>query len=253
MINVLVNGCNGRMGQEVIKQLDNYPELFLSCGFDKFDNGQNTFNVYQNISDIADPVDVIIDFSVPESTLNILEYALKIHKPIVIATTGFSDDELQKIKEYSKEIPIFQSSNMSYDINLMCKLLKNLAPLLSNTDIEITETHHNRKIDAPSGTAILLANSINEALDNKLNYNFNRFDTKQKRQKNEIGFSSIRGGNIVGEHSVQFFGEYETFEIKHTTYSRTVFADGALKACEFIVKQPTGFYNMDDLININKM
>ncbi len=250
MINVLVNGCNGRMGQEVIKQMEQYPELFLSCGFDKFDNGLNTFHVYNNIQDIKDDVDVIVDFSVPVATFNILEFARKEKIPIVIATTGFSDEELNKIKEYSKEIPIFKSSNMSYDINLMCKLLEFLSPLLKDSDIEITETHHNRKIDAPSGTALLLADSINKSLDNKLHYNFNRFESKSKRDKNEIGFSSIRGGNIVGEHTVQFFSENETFEIKHTSYSRSVFADGALKACKFIIDKPNGLYSMNDLIEI---
>ena len=248
MINVLINGCNGRMGQEIVKEIDNFPELFLSCGFDKYDQGLNTFPVFQNIDNIVEPVDVIVDFSIPEATFNILNYAKKFKKPVVIATTGFSDEQLQIIEEYSKEIPIFKSSNMSFDINLMCNLLEQLAPLLKNTDIEIIETHHHNKIDSPSGTALLLANSINKSLGNKLKYNFNRFEQKSKRDKNEIGFSSIRGGNIVGEHTVKFFGEYETFEIKHTSYSRSVFAEGALKACMFIYGKPAGFYNMEDLI-----
>ena len=252
MINVLVNGCNGRMGQEVIKQMDNFPELFLSCGFDRTDDGLNTFPVFTTIQDISEPVDVIIDFSVPESTFNILEYALAKEIPIVIATTGFSDEQIKKLELASKNIPIFQSANMSYDINLMCEILKKLTPHFKDADIEIVETHHNRKLDAPSGTALLLANSINEANGNHMKYVFDRFNKKQKREKNEIGFSSIRGGNIVGEHSVLFFGENETFELKHTTYSRSVFAEGALKACEFIVKQPVGFYHMEDLVGFKK-
>ena len=250
MINVLINGCNGKMGQEVINQLDNFPNLFLSCGFDRLDTGLTTFPVFTSIKDITEPVDVIVDFSVPEATFNILDFALEKHIPIVIATTGFSDEQFKKIESASKNIPIFQSANMSYDINLMCKILSQLAPFFKDSDIEIIETHHSRKLDAPSGTALLLADSINKANGNNMKYVFDRFDKHQKREKNEIGFSSIRGGNIVGEHSVQFFGEFETFEIKHTSYSRNVFAEGALKAAKFIVNQSVGLYNMEDMCSI---
>jgi len=249
MINVLVNGCNGRMGQEVIKQMDQYSDMLLSCGFDINDKGLNTFPVYQKLEDIKDPVDVIIDFSIPVSTLNILEFALKNKIPMVIATTGFSEEEKEKIKQASNNIPIFQSANMSFDINLMSKILAEIAPLLKNTDIEIIETHHNQKKDAPSGTALLLADSINRSLGNSMNYTFDRHNLHKKRNTNEIGFSAIRGGNIVGEHTVKFFGEHETFEITHTSYSRTVFADGALKAARFLVNQPSGFYNMNNLVS----
>ncbi len=137
---------------------------------------------------------------------------------------------------------------MSYDINLMCKILAELAPLLKGADIEITETHHRNKVDAPSGTALLLADSINEALGNKMKYVYDRHDLSRKREDNEIGFTSIRGGNIVGEHTVQFFSPYETFEIKHTSYSRTVFAEGAIKAAIFIANKPNGLYTMNDLL-----
>lgn len=249
MINVLVNGCNGRMGKEVIKQMSEYPDMILSCGFDINDTGLNAFPVYQKLEDIKSPVDVIIDFSVPVSTLNILEFAMQNKIPIVIATTGFSKEEKNKITQSSNIIPIFQSANMSFTINLMSKILAQISPLLKNTDIEIIETHHNMKKDAPSGTALLLAHSINKSLNNTMKYTFNRHDINKKREKNEIGFSSIRGGNIVGEHTVNFFGLYETFEISHKTYSRTVFADGALKAAKFLINQPIGFYDMNDLID----
>ena len=248
MINVLVNGCNGRMGQEVIKQIDSYPDLVFIGGLDRENTGVYTFPIYTDINTIPKDVNVIIDFSVPKATLNILPYASKNNIPMVIATTGFSKEEESKILEYSNTIPIFKSANMSFDINLMSKILYELAPLLKDTDIEITETHHNRKIDSPSGTALLLANSINSSLGNKMNYVYDRHNKSEKRKKDEIGFSSIRGGNIVGEHTVQFFGEHETFEIKHTTYSRSVFADGAIKATQFIADKPAGFYNMNDLI-----
>ena len=180
MINVLVNGCNGRMGQEVIKQMDQYPDMVLSCGFDVFDKGLNTFPVYQKFEDIKDPVDIIIDFSVPVSTLNILDFAIENKIPIVIATTGFSEEEKEKIKQSSNIIPIFQSANMSFDINLMSKIVSEIAPLLKNTDIEIIETHHNQKKDAPSGTALLLADSINESLGNNMKYTFDRHSSNEK-------------------------------------------------------------------------
>ena len=249
MINVLVNGCNGRMGKEVIKQITIYPNMALSCGVDVNDNALNQFPVYENIEDINSPVDIIIDFSVPASTINILEFAVKNKIPTVIATTGFSTEEKEKIKNAGKIIPVFQSANMSFDINLMAKIVAKLAVLLEDADIEIIETHHNTKKDAPSGTSLLLADSINKSLDNKMKYIFDRHSTNKKREKDEIGFSSIRGGNIIGEHSVKFFTLNETFEITHTSYSRSVYADGAIKAAEFLLSKPVGFYNMNDLIN----
>ncbi len=152
------------------------------------------------------------------------------------------------LKLYSKKIPVFQSANMSYDICLMKKIVAEVTKALSNTDIEIIETHHNRKVDAPSGTALLLADSINSVLKDKKEYNFDRLSKREKRSNKEIGFSSIRGGNIVGEHTVRFFGESETFEITHKAYSRAVFAEGALKAARFIIEKENGYYKMEDMI-----
>lgn len=249
MINILLNGCNGRMGKEVIKQTSEYPNMNISCGFDINDDDLNTFPIYKKIEDIKKYVDVIIDFSAPISTLNILEFALKKKIPIVIATTGFSEEEKEKIKKASKIIPIFQSANMSFYINLMAQILEKITPLFKDTDIEIIETHHNNKKDAPSGTALFLADSINKSLNNTMTYTFDRHSQNEKRNKNEIGFSCIRGGNIVGTHTVKFFGLDETFEITHTSYSRSVFADGALKAAEFLVTKSVGYYNMNDLIS----
>ena len=248
MIKVLINGCNGKMGQEVLNAINNNEKFEVLNGVDLKENPEYNFPVYTSTDEIKEKPDVIIDFSVPVATMKILEYAKENKVPIVIATTGLSDDQKQKIKEYSKTIPIFQSANMSYDINLMKKIVAEVAKNLNQTDIEIVETHHNRKIDSPSGTALLLADSINNALDNKMEYNFNRFQNREKRKKNEIGFSSIRGGNIVGEHTVIFFGENESFEITHKAYSRGVFAEGALKGAEYIVGKENGYYSMDDII-----
>lgn len=248
MINVFVNGCNGRMGRTVISQIENFDNLNLIGGFDITKDDTATFPIFNDFKDIDVKIDVIVDFSYITMTLDMLEYASKNHIPIVIATTGFTAEQENRIKEYSKKLPIFKSSNMSFDINLMSRIVAEVAKKLSNADIEIIETHHNQKKDAPSGTALLLADAINEVFDNKKEYVFDRHSKSEKRSSNEIGFSSIRGGNIVGEHTVQFFSPYETFEIKHTSYSRNLFADGALKAAEFLVNQPNGFYNMNDLV-----
>ena len=249
MVKVLINGCNGKMGQELanLVKIDN--DCVLVGGLDKEQTGEFTFPVYTDYNNIIEEADVIIDFSVPVATMNVLEYAKQKHIPIVIATTGFSSEQEAEILKYSKEIPIFKSANMSLDINLMCRIVANLAQILKGNDIEIIETHHNRKIDSPSGTAMLLADSINKALNNSMSYEFNRHDKHEKRAKNEIGISSVRGGNIVGEHSVIFFSENESFEIKHTAYSRSLFADGALKAAKFMVngKFSNGLYDMNDI------
>lgn len=248
MIKVLVNGCNGKMGQEVIQQINNDNEFEVACGFDKEKIKEYNFNVYTDIKDIKEKIDVIIDFSVPKATMNILEFAKKNKIPIVIATTGLSKEELDTIKDNSKEIPIFQSVNMSFDISLMKKIVSEVARAIPDTDIEIIETHHNRKIDSPSGTALLLAKSINDALGNTKKYDLNRFNKREKRSKDDIGFSSIRGGNIVGEHTVSFFGEFETFEITHRAYSRGIFAKGALKGAKYIITQKNGLFTMDDIV-----
>lgn len=249
MINVFVNGCNGRMGQIVVSQILKSENLNYVGGFDIKKDSTSNFPCFDNIDNINVPIDVIIDFSYVDGTFNILNYALRKQIPIVIATTGFSKEQEDRILEYSKNIPIFKSANMSYDICLMSKIVTEVAKKLTDADIEIVETHHNQKVDSPSGTALLLANAINNSVVDKKEYVFDRHTKKEKRSKNEIGFSSIRGGNIVGEHSVQFFSQYETFEIKHTAYSRELFADGALKASEFIVKQKENrIYDMNDLM-----
>lgn len=236
------------MGAEIIDAVSKDDVLKIVCGIDVEENETNSFPIYNNFNKIKEKIDVIIDFSIPVATFNMLEYAKTNKIPVVIATTGFSKEELNKICEFSKVIPIFRSSNMSLDINLMADIVRRVSKVLSNTDIEIIETHHNRKIDAPSGTAILLADAINEAFEEKKTYNFGRFQNKAKRSKNEIGFSSIRGGNIVGEHTVKFFGDNETFEITHTSYSRQVFAEGAINAAKFIANKPTGLFGMNDLL-----
>ena len=208
----------------------------------------NGVPVYNDLSKIKEHIDVIVDFSHVHATLEILKFADSNHIPVVIATTGFNSEQENILKDYSKHLPIFRSANMSFDVNLMCKIVAEIAPLLVGSDVEITETHHRNKVDAPSGTALLLADHINEALGGKMRYVYNRHDLSQKRGDDEIGITSVRGGNIVGEHTVQFFGKNDTFEIKHTSYSRSVFAEGAVKAVRFIADKADGMYGMKNLV-----
>jgi len=251
MIKVLINGCNGKMGQEVAQAISRNDNFQTICGVDKTDTGDNKFPVYTDTNQIKEEPDIIIDFSIPIATFKILEYAVNKKIPVVIATTGFNDEEILKIKEYSKQIPIFQSGNMSYEVILMSHIVSEVAKILKNSDIEIVETHHNRKVDAPSGTALMLADSINKVLNNEKYYEYNRHAKREKRNPKEIGIHSIRGGNIVGKHSITFFSETESFEITHTAQSRGVFADGSLRAAEFLVVQDPGFYNMNNIFEKN--
>lgn len=247
MLQVLVNGACGRMGREVISQITNSPLFELACGIDtKLD--ELCFPIYKSPYDVKETVDVIIDFSVPEASLSVLKYAKEKHIPIVIATTGFSKEQENIIADTANYIPIFKSANMSYEINLIANLLSKIATSLSDSDIEIVETHHRNKIDAPSGTALLLADSINNALNNTMDYCYSRHERRKKRTDKEIGFSCIRGGTEAGKHSVLFLGENETLEISHTVTSRSVFAKGALKATEFIINKQNGLYSMKNII-----
>lgn len=245
---ILVNGCNGKMGQEVERQIKLTEDVDVLCGFDRADSGDNSFPVFTNIEDIDLIPDVIIDFSAPALTFKILEFAKNNNIPTVIATTGFTDKEMEQIEQISKLIPIFKSANMSYEINLMSKIVCEIATKLREADIEIVETHHNRKVDSPSGTALLLANDINQALDNEKEFVYDRHSKREARQKKEIGISSIRGGTEVGKHSVIFFGDNESFEITHNCTSRSVFANGAIKAAKFLEHKNPGLYNMNDLL-----
>ena len=248
MIKVLINGINGKMGQEVLTAINNSSDFEVCCGVDKFSATSFPFPIYSNTNNIIEKPDIIIDFSTPDATMNILEYAKQNAIPIVIATTGFSQDQLLKIDEYYKFIPIFKSSNMSYEVNIMADIVAKLAKQLPDSNIEIIETHHKNKIDSPSGTALILADSINNALDNKMDYQYNRQILKQKRPENEIGIHSIRGGTEVGKHTVMFLGKNESFEITHTVTSRSIFANGALKAAKFLLNPGNGLYSMKDLI-----
>jgi 4-hydroxy-tetrahydrodipicolinate reductase len=236
------------MGQEVLKQINNSDKFSVIAGVDITSIDTRCFPIYNNVSEIKEKPDVIIDFSVPKASLKILEYASKKHIPIVIATTGLSEEDMNIVKKEANNLPIFKSANMSYEINLMADIVSKLATQLQDSDIEIIETHHNKKIDSPSGTALILADKINDALGDKMNYEYNRHEKHEPRSKKEIGIHSIRGGTEVGKHTVIFFGENESLEITHNVTSRSIFAKGALKAAKFIVEQKNGLYDMKDLI-----
>ena len=232
-IKVIVWGCSGYMGSVVRNLLQDSETLEYLCGIDI--DSTNSWEC---------GADVVIDFSSPEGTMQMLKFATEFKVPAVIATTGFTPEHEKEINKASKVIPVFKSANMSFEVALLKNTLKKLANQLSDSDIEIVEVHNNRKKDAPSGTAKLLADSINSGLDEPRKIVYGR---EGKRQKDEIGIASLRGGNIVGEHSVNFFNQFETLKITHIAHTRDVFAAGSLKAAEFIVKQQPGLYTMDDL------
>ena len=248
MVRVLINGCNGKMGKVLAGEIDQTPDIETLCGVDRQDTGDNKFPVFTDFESIVEKPDVIIDFSVPEASLKMLDYAVCEKIPVVIATTGFSDEENAKIMEASSLIPVFKSANMSYEINLLSKLVAEISTKLTDSDIEIVETHHNQKIDAPSGTALLLANSINEARNNEMNYEYNRHAKREKRSKNEIGIHSLRGGTECGKHSIFFFGKNESLELTHNVNSRAVFASGAIKAAFFTILKEPGLYDMNSML-----
>jgi len=251
MKKVLLSGCNGHMGKIVKRLIDEHPDFAVICGFDLFTGQELSYPVYDNVKDLASQIDVsferpdvIIDFSLPSGTSNILQIALECEIPIVIATTGINDI-MGDICKVSKYVPVFQSANMSFEVALLHKVVQIIAPNLSGADIEITETHHRRKVDAPSGTALSLASAIDNALFNRKDIIYGRAG---KRKASEIGIASLRGGNVPGTHTVHFFGDFETLEITHTVHSRDVFAAGAIKAAEFLLQQSPGLYNMESLI-----
>ncbi|WP_077367157.1 4-hydroxy-tetrahydrodipicolinate reductase [Anaerosalibacter sp. Marseille-P3206] len=249
MIKVLINGYCGTMGKVIANEIEAEDNMKVVAGVDKKAiNLQDDINLYNDIKDCKEEIDLIIDFSHPSSLPSLLEYAINKNVPIVMGTTGLSDEDINSIKNASKKIPVFYSANMSLGINLLVSIVKNISPILNDTfDIEIIEKHHNKKIDAPSGTAYMIANAINSELDNSKEYVFDRHAKSQARNKNEIGIHSIRGGTIVGEHSVIYAGTDEVIEIKHSASSKKIFAQGAIKAAKFLYNKECGFYNMENL------
>jgi 4-hydroxy-tetrahydrodipicolinate reductase len=250
MTNIILRGCNGKMGQVITDIVEADEKAVIAAGVDVTQNRINKYPVYQNFSRCKEAADVIIDFSAPVNLEEMLEFAVKRKIGIVLCTTGFTKEQLVLIEDAARNIPIFRSANMSMGINLITKLLKEAAAILAEAgfDIEIVEKHHNKKADAPSGTALALADAMNEVLNNEYDYKYDRSGERIARNKKEIGISAVRGGTIVGEHEVIFAGTDEVIEIKHTAYSKAIFAKGAVQAAKFLPGKPAGVYQMSDLM-----
>lgn len=250
MINILMSGCNGKMGQVITRLASLSDNVKIVAGFDINDNIKNTYPVFSNLEKCDARIDVIIDFSNPMAFDTILQYSLKHKVPLVMATTGLSQQQISRLKEAAGIIPVFFSANMSLGVNLLIDLVKKAARVLEqNFDIEIVEKHHNQKLDAPSGTALAIADAINSELSQKQEYVYDRHSRRKKRSKTEIGIHAVRGGTIVGDHSVIFAGTDEIIEINHTAMSKEIFGVGALRAAKFLYDKKAGLYSMDCLID----
>lgn len=256
MVNVLIWGIGGRLGKTVLECLKKNTNATAVGGVDKFAKKEDfDIPVFNSVSEINVKPDVIIDFSRAEAVYDILPYSKENNIPVVLCTTGYNEIQLDYINEMSKSVAIFKSANMSLGVNLLIDLVKKATQLLGeNFDIELIEQHHNVKVDSPSGTALAIANAINEEMNNTLEYKFGRHDNNSRRQKNELGIHAVRGGTVVGKHEVLFLGNDETITIKHEASSKAVFAEGAIKAGIYLTSvKKAGIYNMSDLIaSINK-
>jgi len=251
MTKIIMHGCNGKMGQVITDICNHDPECEIVAGIDISDHIKtNPYPVFKTVKDCNVEADVVIDFSTATCVDALLDWCKEKRLPLVLCTTALSDETVNKVMLYSKEVAILRSANMSVGINMLLKELKNVASLLapSGFDIEIVEKHHNQKIDAPSGTALALADSINESLGNEYNYVFDRTVKREKRSQKEIGISAVRGGSIVGEHEVIFAGRDEVITITHTAYSKALFANGAVMAAKFLKGKPAGLYDMSKVI-----
>lgn len=249
MINILMAGCNGRMGQVIAAAVKERDDAAIVCGVDTYDGIKNDFPVYPDFKGIAEKVDVIIDFSNPSALSGLLGYAVENNVPCVLCTTGYSNDQIADIDAAAEKIAVFRSGNMSLGINLLIEISKMAAKVFgSDFDIEIVEKHHNKKIDAPSGTALMIADEISTVMDIEPEYVYDRHCVRKKRDKKEVGISSVRGGTIVGEHDVIFAGDNEVLTISHQAQSRSLFAIGALNAAVFLADKAAGSYNMSDLL-----
>ena len=249
MLKIGLCGCNGRMGKVITDIVSKKENMRIVAGFDAYTEKLADYPVYADPKEFTGECDVVIDFSNPASLDGLLSYCKEHKTPVVICTTGHSKEQLDAMRAASAEIPVFRSGNMSIGINLMMDLLRKCGAVLGDSyDVEITEKHHNQKLDAPSGTALMLADAVNEALPYDAEYVYNRHDRREKRPKHEIGMHSIRGGTIVGEHEVLFAGRDELREIRHVALSREVFAVGAVDAAAFLGAQTQpGMYDMSDV------
>lgn len=250
MVKVILNGASGAMGKVVADLISADPDMEVVVGVDSRADMDAAFPIMDSINKVNVAADVVIDFSSVEAADTLLDFIEQKKIPAVICTTGLSEAQIDRINELSSVSPILRSANMSLGINVLSKVLAEVAPTLKKAgfDIEIVESHHRRKLDAPSGTALLLADSINSSMDEKLDYTYDRSDRHEPRRENEIGISSVRGGTIVGDHDVIFAGEDEVISFNHRAYSRKIFANGAIAAAKFLIGKSNGLYDMSDVI-----
>lgn len=249
MTKIIMHGCSGKMGHVVCSLVKDDPDCVIAAGIDPFGNSDD-FTVFRTPAECDTEADVIIDFSTATAVPALLDYAAEKQIPVVLCTTGFSDELNEQVKRTSEKVAVLKSANMSVGVNLLFALVQKAALALADSgfDIEIIEKHHNQKIDAPSGTAIAIADAINEVMDNRFEYVYDRSQVRERRTKDEIGISAMRGGNIVGQHEVLFAGKDEIIEINHRAMSKEIFAVGAVKAAKFLAGKPAGFYTMKDVL-----
>ncbi|MBQ3545743.1 MAG: 4-hydroxy-tetrahydrodipicolinate reductase [Lachnospiraceae bacterium] len=250
MINIIIHGCNGKVGQVISGLAKEDDSINVVAGIDVVDNGNNDYPVYTNIDECDVEADVVIDFSIAKAVDKLIDFCRNRKLPVVLCTTGLSEEQIFAIRDLSREVPVLRSGNMSLGINTVMKMLKNITKTLADAgyDIEIVEKHHNQKVDAPSGTALMLADTINEEMNCEYEYKYDRSTVREKRSKKEIGISAVRGGTIVGDHDVIFAGPDEVIQITHRAYSKGVFAKGAIEAAKFLAAKETGLYDMSDVL-----
>ncbi|MBR1757280.1 MAG: 4-hydroxy-tetrahydrodipicolinate reductase [Lachnospiraceae bacterium] len=252
MTRVILHGCNGRMGRVITGMIAAEPEMKIVAGIDPFQGVVNEYPVYKAAADCEIAADVIIDFASAAAVDGLLAFAVEKQIPVVLCTTGLSEEQLAKVKEASQKVAILRSANMSLGVNLLMELVKQAAAVLYDAgfDIEIVEKHHNQKLDAPSGTAIALGEAAKAGASDELHNVYDRSQVRQKREHTEIGFSAVRGGTITGEHDVIFAGTDEVVTLSHTAYSRAVFAKGAVQAAKYLAGKPAGLYQMKDVVGL---
>lgn len=251
MTRIIMNGCNGHMGQVISSLVKDDPDAVIAAGVDKADNRENGYPVFADIRECDVPADVVVDFSSPDALEGLLDYCVGRRLPVVLCSTGLSGQQLVQIEEASKKVAVLKSANMSLGINMLLKLVQDAAKVLAGAgfDMEVVEKHHRLKKDAPSGTALALADSLNDAMGNSYHYIYDRSQKKEARDDKEIGLSAVRGGTIVGEHDVIFAGPDEVVIFSHTAYSKAVFGKGAVEAAKFLAGKPAGYYQMSDVIS----
>ena len=250
MTKIIMNGCNGRMGRAIAGIVSEDKDVEIVAGVDAFGEGDGSFPVFNDIDKCDVAADVIIDFSNEAAVDKLLDYSVEKQIPVVLCTTGLSDEQLQHVQDASQKVAILKSANMSVGVNVLLKILKEAAPTLAAAgfDIEIVEKHHNQKLDSPSGTALALAEDVNDAIGGDYEFVYDRSTRREKRPQKEIGISAVRGGTIVGDHDVIFAGLDEVVTFSHRAYSRTVFGKGAVEAAKFLAGQPAGLYDMSSVV-----